>query len=82
MALLDVHLGNQAFLLAPMNLVLMSLAVRIDLVVLGPVVVREVVALAAVVVVVHLALPLEEVSALVDLNLDLPGHRLGPLILF
>ena len=82
MALLDVHLGTQAFLLVPMNLVLMSLAVRIDLVVLGPVVVREVVALAAVVVVVHLALPLEEVSALVDLNLDLPGHRLGPLILF
>ena len=59
----------------------MSLAVRIDLVVLGSVVDLVVVDL-AVVVAVHLALPLEEASALVDLNLDLLDHRLDPLILF
>ena len=81
MALLDVHSGSQAFLPVRTNSVPMSLAVRIDLVVLGLVVDLVVVDL-AVVVVVHLALPLEAASALVDLNLDLLDHRLDPLILF
>ena len=60
----------------------MSLAVRMHLVALGPAVGLLVVALAVVGPVVHLALPLEEASALVDLNLDLLDHRLDPLILF
>ena len=60
----------------------MSLAVRIDLVVLGPVVDLVVVVLAVAGLVVRLALPLVEASALVDLNLDLLDHRLDPLILF
>ena len=61
----------------------MSLAVRMHLVALGPAVGLLVVALAVVgPAVVHLALPLEEASALVDLNLDLLDHRLDPLILF
>ena len=58
----------------------MSLAVRMHLVVLGPAVVVVVLAVAG--LVVRLALPLVEASALVDLNLDLLYHRLDPLILF
>ena len=61
----------------------MSLAVRMHLVALGPAVDLVVVVLAvAGCLVVRLALPLEEASALVDLNLDLLDHRLDPLILF
>ena len=83
MALLDVHSGTRAFLLARTNWVLMSLAVRMHLVALGPAVDLVVVVLAvAGCLVVRLALPLEEASALVDLNLDLLDHRLDPLILF
>ena len=60
----------------------MSLAVRMHLVALGPAVGLVVVVLAVAGLVVRLALPLEEASALVDLNLDLLDHRLDPLILF
>ena len=60
----------------------MSLAVRMPLVGLGPDVDLVVVVLAVAGLVVRLALPLEEASSLVDLNLDLLDHRLDPLILF